>query len=287
MFIVTQAIVLYVVNHYSQEGNDLPYGMGVPEVEKEMDFYTSLLPSIILAFVIALALLFLLSKYKVSFIIRLWFFAVVVLALSLAFNSFISKFSWVPMVAVIIAVPLAYFKIYQRNFLVHNFTEFLIYPGIAAVFVPIFNFYTIIILLIIISLYDAWAVWHSGIMQKMAKYQMDSLKVFSGFFIPYASKTMHAKIKKWKATLSKKQLEKKQIKVNVAILGGGDIVFPIITAGVMMTKFGFWSGIFVVFGALLGLSYLLFIAKKKKFYPAMPFITIGIFLGILASVILL
>jgi len=69
----------------------------------------------------------------------------------------------------------------------------------------------------------------------------------------------------------------------MAILGGGDVVFPIITAGVMLVNFGFWPALFVILGATLGLSYLLFFASPKKFYPAMPFITLGIFLGMLAS----
>ena len=40
-------------------------------------------------------------------------------------------------------------KVFKRNFFVHNATELFIYPGIAAVFVPLLNIYTIIILLII------------------------------------------------------------------------------------------------------------------------------------------
>ena len=75
--------------------------------------------------------------------------------------------------------------------IVHNLTELLVYPGIAVIFVslltqwsPIKNLILIIFLLILISIYDMWAVWHSGIMQKMAKYQIDTLEIFSGFFIP-------------------------------------------------------------------------------------------------------
>ncbi len=282
MFLVTQFIGLYVVNHYLQEENDLPYGMQTPEVQQEKDFYTTLLPSIIIAFIIAVALLFFLTHFKIEFILKGWFFLVVVLALGLAFNSifyFIPYTAWVVLIA---AVPLAWIKIYRQNFLLHNLTELFVYPGIGAVFVGIFNLWTIIILLILISIYDAWAVWKSGIMQKMAKYQINKLKVFSGFFVPYASKTTRKKIKLWKKTLTKKQLKKKKIKVNVAVLGGGDIVFPIVTAGVAMKYFGsIIPALFVVFGALAGLGYLMMIGKKKKFYPAMPFITAGIFLGLL------
>jgi len=115
-------------------------------------------------------------------------------------------------------------------------------------------------------------------MQKMAKYQINKLKVFSGFFIPYVSKTMRQKVKKMK----KSELKKKKIKVNVAILGGGDVIFPIIAAGVMMKTFPetIIPALLVIFGAALGLSYLFFFAEKKKFYPAMPYISAGIFLAI-------
>ena len=68
--------------------------------------------------------------------------------------------------------------------------------------------------------------------------------------------------------------------MNVAILGGGDVVFPIITAGVMLMAQGIVSAILVIAGATLGLSYLFFFAEKKKFYPAMPFITLGILVGL-------
>ena len=194
-----------------------------------------------------------------------------------------------PAVATIVAVVLAYVKIFKRNLIVHNLTELLIYPGIAAVFVPLLRvkgavgfipkIWPILVLLILISLYDMWAVWKSGLMQKMAKFQIDKMRIFSGFFVPYLSKKDKLKLKK----LKKAKAKNKKIKANVAILGGGDIVFPIITAGVMLTTFGFWSALFVIIGAALGLAYLFFFAKKKKAYPAMPYITAGMFLGILTS----
>jgi presenilin-like A22 family membrane protease len=127
-----------------------------------------------------------------------------------------------------------------------------------------------------------WAVWHSGVMQKMAKYQINELKIFSGFFIPYVSNQVKMELK----DLPKSELKNKKVKANVAILGGGDVVFPIITAGVMLVQFGFLPALCVVIGATLGISYLLFVAEKKKFYPAMPFITAGIFIGILAAFLL-
>lgn len=292
MFILTQFIGIYIVDSYSSskviDGNiinvnspDLPFGLQSPELEKNTEFNYAFV-SIIFAFIIAISLLLLLSKFKIEFFIRIWFFVVILIALGISFNIFLlgifsSKISW--LIALIIALPLGFIKIYKRNFLVHNFTELFIYPGIAAVFVPMLNIYTIVGLLILISIYDMWAVWQSGIMQKMAKYQIDKLNIFSGFFVPYVSKKVRQKLKKMK----KSKLKKKKIRVNMAILGGGDVVFPIIAAGVMLKTLGLLSSIFVIIGATLGLSYLMFFAEKKKFYPAMPFITAGIFAGIILS----
>lgn len=289
MFVVTQFIGMFVVNHYNILGNELPYGMETPEVQSPNDFYTSFLPSILIAFVIAIVLLILLTKFKLAFILRLWFFFVVMIALGIFFRTLLPFGNYTGIIALIFALPLALIKVYKQNFLIHNLTELVIYPSIAAVFVPLLNLWTAIFLLVLISIYDMWAVWKSGIMQKMAKYQMDELKVFGGLMIPYLSKAQKKKVKKLRTI--KKQDPKKfkkdhgevKIKVNMAILGGGDVVFPIITAGVMLVNFGFWPALFVILGATIGLSYLLFFASPKKFYPAMPFITGGIFLGILAS----
>ena len=134
----------------------------------------------------------------------------------------------------------------------------------------------------------------------MARYHIDNLKVFPGFFIPYLSKKDREKVKLWKRTLTKRQLDQKKIKVNVAILGGGDIVFPIIASGVILqTPFislplglkpfmgGLIPALFIIFGALLGLTYLFFFfSKPKKAYPAMPFITAGILIGMILSYLL-
>jgi len=275
MFLATQFIGLYVVDHYSK--TDLPLGLESPDLQGDRE-YSQMFLSIVVAFVIAIGLLLLLTHFKVEFLLKLWFLLVVVIALIISFMSIIPTFQYITLIALLLAIPLGLVKIYGHNLLVHNATELFIYPGIAAVFVPLLNIWTIVALLVAISLYDMWAVWKSGIMQKMAKYQIDKLKVFSGFFIPYVSKKVRMKIKKMK----KSELKKKKIKVNVAILGGGDVIFPIIAAGVMMKTFPetIIPALLVIAGAALGLAYLFVFAKKKKFYPAMPYISAGIFIGI-------
>ena len=289
MFLITQFIGLYVINFYSLPANELPLGMGYPQtpqtcdINSLADFFscTQYLSTIIFAFIIAITLFLFRTKLKAEFIIRVWFFFVVTIALMIALLAILPEINYIFIISGIVALFLSFMKVFKRNLWIHNATELLIYPGIAAVFVPILNIYTVLILLVLISIYDMWAVWHSKIMIKMAKYQINKVKAFSGFFIPYVSKKVKLQIQRMKA--SKSKMKNKKIKISVAILGGGDVVFPIITAGVVMLTYGLFYSLFVIFGAAAGLLYLFIRSEKKKFYPAMPFITAGIFAGLIVA----
>ena len=287
MFLLTQFIGLFVIHTYSN-GLLLPYGMEPPtEVSEDVSIF-----SILFAFIIAITFFFLLTKIKAEKFIRLWFLVVTVLALALTLNAILNSFgmtTYAAITALIIAIPFAYYKIFKRDIYVHNISELLIYPGIAAIFVPLLGVMGIIVLLLIISLYDIWAVWQSKIMQKMAKYQINNLKIFSGFFIPYTNKKERKKIKQIKAKYKEKgekelekQFKKQKVKVSLAILGGGDVIFPIIAAGVFYTFYGaLLPALVISFSATIALAFLFVLANKGKFYPAMPFITIGIYLGMM------
>ncbi|GAF76907.1 unnamed protein product, partial [marine sediment metagenome] len=269
MFVITQFIGLVVLHadpfHLEQEVNGTIQKVSNPALSwiqppeiKTQQESLNMLTGLILAFIIAISLFFLLTKFKIEFVLKTWFFIVVFIALFITFYSF-GKFTsippnWALIIPIILALPLAFIKIFKREFLVHNFTELLIYPGIATIFVPILNIYTLIILLILISIYDMWAVWHSGIMQKMAKYQINKLNIFSGFFVPYTDKKTKQKIKLLKEKYKDKKILNKNlkiqnIKINIAMLGGGDVIFPLIASGIMLKVLGLPSALFVTAGA--------------------------------------
>jgi presenilin-like A22 family membrane protease len=297
LFFITQFIGLFIISSQpfnvevevngTIETKANPYLNWINPSEKQEQNTSQILSSIIIAFIFAVLIFMGLSKLNVSFVLKGWFFLVVCIALFISIFSLIKtglsiELKTIAILSASFAIILGYIKVFTRNIIVHNFTELLIYPGIATIFVTFLNPISIIILLIIISVYDMWAVWHSGVMQKMAKYQIENLKIFSGFFIPYMTKEIKDKIKKIKKLPKSKQKDKK-VKINVAMLGGGDIIFPLITAGIFYLNFGFLSSLFIILGAGLGLIYLFTFGDKKKFYPAMPYITTGIFLGMLIS----
>ena len=152
MFLFTQGIGLLVVNSYNpvsvQDENGtiylnkqtLPYGLDTPEEDEATG-----LASIIIAFIFAFALIYIFMKYELKLIIRVWFFFVVTLALAITLNAIFKNYLAVAAtISLGLAAILAYFKILRPNVYVHNITETMIYPGIAAVFVPLLTTKTII-----------------------------------------------------------------------------------------------------------------------------------------------
>jgi hypothetical protein len=112
-------------------------------------------------------------------------------------------------------------------------------------------------------------------MVTLAKSQMKA-KVFAGLLIPYKLPKKGKKITK----KVKKASKKVKVKIKTAILGGGDIGFPLIFAGVILKELGLWQSLIIPFFAALGLGLLLWKGNEDKFYPAMPFIGAGCFLGL-------
>ena len=248
LFMVSQVVGLFVVDNYLDKP-DLPLGIERPDIEENISYIP-----VLIAILFATGLALLLVKFNAVKLWKIWFFIGVVVTLTIAFGSFVPE-----IIALILGLLFAFFKIFKTNVIVHNFTEMFIYPGIAAIFVPIFNLMSIFILLIVISIYDVIAVWKTKHMVKMAQFQSKT-NIFAGLLIPY--------------------------KKTQAVLGGGDIGFPLMFAGVVMKNSNMLNGLIVSLFAALGLFLLFYFAKKEKFYPAMPFVTAGCVLGYLITLLL-
>ncbi len=278
IFFVTQVIGLAITNQYinhqklieegTVEFDPLPYNLERPQVEEKTSFIW-----IMAAILLGTAIFLVIIKFKVFRVWKLWFFLAVWLTLSIALAAFVPQ-----TIAALIALIATLAKIFKPNTLIQNLTEVFIYGGLAAILVPIFNLFAVFMLLISISIYDIIAVFKTKHMIKLATFQADS-KVFAGLLIPY-KKLPKGTSEKGTAIMKKSK---------VAILGGGDIGFPLIFAGVVMKNLmlnnpvaiGFLKTLIIPFFVSLSLLFLLFRGKKNKFYPAMPFLTVGCFIGYL------
>ena len=273
LFFAAQVMGLVIVNKYlhfekTETGEiinvtekPLPSIAGVeferPVVQKPTNFVLFIVLAIIIGTVLAL----LLVRFRTPMLWRLWFFLAILLTLTVAFAAFMG-----PGAAFVLALVLASLKIFRPGVIVQNFTELFVYGGLAAIFVPIpsFTIGAAFWLLFLISVYDMYAVWTTKHMIKMAKFQA-KLRIFAGLLIPYK--------------LPKPGKGKRLVKVKTAVLGGGDIGFPLIFAGVVMKTFGFWNAMLIPPFTTIALLLLFVKGKKNKFYPAMPFISIGCVVG--------
>lgn len=219
---------------------------------------------------------------------RFWFFIASAMAISVAVGVLLKP--ELAFVAWIIGLGLSAWKVYYPNFYIQNLSEILMYAGIAILFVPILDITTMAILLFLISFYDMYAVWKSKHMVKMARFTTDA-NVFPGLIIPYKKENGKTKIISKKFKSHKEHEEKKTGKKaqgKTGILGGGDVVFPMLFAGTVMmdlitkgytTQVAFGYSLSIVIFSAIALFSLFYYSKKDKFYPAMPFVSVGCFIG--------
>ena len=290
-FFIAQLVGLLIINQYidhkkTQETNKieykpLPYNLERPEVENQSTSFIYITIAILIGTVIVLVL----AKFNKGMIWKIWFFITVFITLSIAFAAFFNS-----IIAAVLALAFSIFKFYRPNVILQNITEIFIYGGLASIFVPILNVFGAFMLLIVISIYDYIAVFKTKHMVKMAKFQSNS-KVFAGLMIPYergkiASKPQINEVREPSASGKSEH--------SVAILGGGDIGFALIFAGAAMKSLmlkeslllGFLKTMIIPIFASFALSYLLVKGQRNKFYPAMPAITIGCFIGYLVILVI-
>lgn len=285
-FFMAQLMGLLIINHYIDhkktsetkkvEWRPLPYNLERPEVKNQSASFIY----IAIAVLIGTFLVLLLIKFNKPLIWKLWFFGTVWLTLSIAFAAFIDAFA-----AGILALIISILKLHRPNVIVQNMSELFIYGGLAAIFVPMVNLFAAAMLLIVISIYDFIAVFKTRHMIKMAAFQSNS-KVFAGFLIPYDKGKISAQYRPIQAPDNK---PRKLSAKSVAVLGGGDIGFTLIFAGVAMKSLmlqetilvGFLKTLIIPLFVSLSLLILLLKGRKNKFYPAMPLLSIGCFVGYL------
>ena len=219
--------------------------------------------SIIGAVFIGTLLALLLIKLRWLFVWKMWFFLAVMLTMYVSLGTLMPR-----IIAFTFALLLAVLKIFKPNIFTQNLSELLIYPGIVIIFFPMLDVFWMFMLLILISFYDMYAVWKSKHMIKMAKFQSRS-KTFAGLYLPYKT-------------------EKKGKEIKTAMLGGGDVAFPMLFSGVVMSSLvneglsktnAFFETMIISVFVTIALGFILVKGKPEKYYPAMPFITLGCILG--------
>jgi len=281
MFFTAQVIGLYLLNQSIETIETTEDGVievayeepitGRPELEGQESFNY-----ILMMIFFGTIILLLLIKFRLFSVWKVWFFLAIWSALVIALSVVVND-----ILAIIISLAVTLLKYFKSNAIIHNLSEMFIYSGITILIAPLFTVFWAVMLLLAISVYDAIAVWKSKHMITLAKAQADN-KLFAGLLIPYTKSKKAGKIK----LKIPKGMEGK--KVQSAILGGGDIAFPLMFAGSVMTfliksgltkELAFFQTLIISLFAGVALTVLFIKSEKGKFYPAMPFLTAGCLLG--------
>lgn len=317
IFVVAQIAGLFLINYdakvvKTENGTTVTHADTAVGPRPQTSGYGTI-AFLIVGVLIGTLLVLIVIRFKKMFLWKAWFFIAVTIAITISLGVFMF---WA--LALILALGIAAWKLWKSNVFIHNISEILVYAGIALLIVPMFkavqgeNFwmspvFLAVLLLLIISIYDAYAVWRSKHMVKMAQFQSQS-KVFAGLMIPYTSKkgsdavkieTKASKIQAAKVSAAKSDtipIGATDDSHKTAILGGGDIAFPLIFSGVVMENLmvqglskmaAFGYTMIITLFTTIALFWLLYKSKKDTFYPAMPFISAGCLIGYLVLVLLL
>jgi presenilin-like A22 family membrane protease len=258
-----------------------------------------ILISFVVGLVIATIVFIILMRIGVVRFMRFWLFFVVVIGLFLSlslllfegfgFNIAIGRvsFSLAEILAAVFAIVLAYFKVYRGDVIVHNVTELLVYPGIVVLFLPLLNVVIAIVLLLLLSVYDFVAVFKTRHMQKMARFMIKDVRAFSGVMLPYLSEKEKKRLMELRARMkaAKGRLKAAKIKVNLAVLGGGDIAFPMLFSSIVFLTYTAYHSLLIILFSTLALALLLLFGKKGEAYPALPPLAVGSLIGFLVSLL--
>lgn len=257
LFSVAQLLGLRVVQYYQE--NALPHFLGTA-IERPTLTTEGTLLFILTGILLGTIIMFIIMQTGLTTLWKIWYALATVLCLHITFSIIIQ-----PALATVLALILTIWKMKKPNILIHNATELFMYGGLAAIFAPLLTIKSGIILYTLIALYDAYAVWKSKHMIALANFQTKT-GTFAGLLLPYK----HTGIKKHKHS-------------RIALLGGGDIMFPLLFASTVQQTYGLPNALITTIGTILALSILLSASKKEQYYPAIPFLLIGSLIGFVIS----
>ncbi|MFT4309954.1 MAG: presenilin family intramembrane aspartyl protease [Candidatus Woesearchaeota archaeon] len=294
MFLIAQSIGLLAVNSYidpeEEDGlRPLPGGVERPDVTEDAAPWL-----LIIGVLIGTMIIFMLIRLNAVRAWGVWFSISIFVLSMLGLSAFIPVYYAIP-----ISILFAYLKVSKKNisWIIKNMPELFIYAGIAVVFAPLLSVWGAAILLVLISLYDMFAVWKSKHMVSLARFQLDSGR-FAGFNISYNTNKNRPSLKEVntnnkarpdirsisnnksaKTNNANEQKPSDSKGMRSAILGGGDVAFPLLYSSALLMAIGWNYAIASTIGASIGLAILLYYSVKDRFYPAMPFIAVGCFAG--------
>jgi len=232
-------------------------------------------PQFIIYFLLATLSLFLISRFlklkkEKSTIFRLIFIFVVFFGGSLFLQIWISD-----ILALVLMGFLVLWWVKKPSVLIQDICMILAIAGVGSSLGVTFTPLAVVFLLIIFSIYDFIAVYKTKHMVKMAKEMIENKAILALVIpqTPYGFKENLGEIK---------------LGGQFLILGGGDVIFPLLLSASLISQ-GVVDSFIVAIFAVVGLSVSFYIFSSQKFrqaIPALPPIALFSIIGFLITLII-
>lgn len=233
-----------------------PISQGTPMINQEPSSGLYLIGMI----VAATGLMLLLYKLNSKLLIKLWFNSAVVLTTYLFFSSFMGSGKALgPTIALFLV------RVMAPGNVLKNLADIFSYAGAGALFGTMIGFVPAFIFLLFLGVYDILSVFFTGHMVSLALESLDTDTFMGIVFENSGEEEINIEEVKEKRNGGRKDIES-----SVGVVGGGDIIAPMIFSVSLLKNFPLTSSVFTSVGSMLGLMFLMNKSSKNRFYPAIP-----------------
>jgi len=243
----------------------------MPKIEATPSFFSEFILSTAFALgIILLIIKFVKSGFKKRVLLKTIFL------FAFFFGSLIFFEVWLgEPIALTLLLFLAFLWIKMPNIFIHDLLMIFGMAGLSSYLGLGLTPEVVAILLVIFSVYDVIAVYKTKHMVRMAK-EMTEAGALPGLFLPSKASELNT------------PLEKTSLGGKFLILGGGDIVFPLLFS-ISALQNGIIQSVIVAIFALLGLLFsfwIFFQQKERQAIPALPPIALFSIIGYLFSLLI-
>lgn len=222
--------------------------------------------------ILATALLLLLYRYSKQLLVKLWFGSALAVTGLIFFDIFLPA---IP--ALVVAAAFLIARLHTSNPVLRSALDTIPFAGAGALFGTLLGFRAVLVFGGLLAVYDYIAVNRLGHMVTLAKESV-STGTFMGFNL-YEDGDAPARDD---VDTGERDTESEQDQKSIGMLGGGDVILPIMLSVSVLPLFGTGAAISAVAGsvtALLAFFHIVSERETEAFYPAIPVVGSGALIG--------
>lgn len=227
---------------------------------------------------IATVLLLLLYRFNAGLLVKLWFGSAILLTSLIFFSAHVP-----PLPAIILTATVLIGRYLTTDPIMRNLFDAISFAGAGALFGSILGIAPAFVLLLLLSGYDYVSVRMTKHMVSLAK-SGTATDTFMGFTYPKGNAAPEVDLDAVDHDIAGPDVADTKPTdregVPVGILGGGDVIIPMIFA-LTLLSISLWAALAAMAGAAAALYLLLSRSSAAKFYPAIPFLTVGLLTGVI------